>query len=71
MCNVRGIGHSDKSTDDYQVNLQLLLALQSFKVSLRSVFICSAHNFTELVHSGTSLSIVLCRSRQLSDTVRD
>lgn len=47
---------NDEPTENYHLNLQLPLALQSFVVSFSSLFICLDHNFT--VHGVISSSCV-------------
>lgn len=48
--------------DSVKENLQLLLALQSFTVSFRSLFSCPGLNFTDLVHSQLVVSFLVTAS---------
>ncbi len=51
MTICEGFTRSNEPTENYHLNLQLALALQSFMKSFNSLFSCSARNLTVLVHS--------------------
>ncbi len=55
VSNVKEVSGREEPTENYQLNLQLLSAFQSFIVSAHRL---SHHNFTVLVHSQRSHSVV-------------
>ncbi len=70
MCNVRSIAPSHEPPENYQLNLQLPLALQSFIVSFSSLLICLASTLL-FWFSLTALILLFLEKRMYKATVHN